>query len=573
MLYKACQFVHTFDAEAAAALPPLDNKAKSQDKNKRAFIDNFLKVCQLNDAFKKDLAADPMFLEKHKGTIYLKMIAPILTRWWTVGSVASYAFDFYLQMLHACQQVINICNSTATPNAIASDSHAMLKDQENFIDVALIRSFNKAYINPHLDWLQSSIDLSGALGFQAHDIAARCFLMGEDLRNTMTHPAMKQCLALSSKCSAEDQARHIKKANVFYSEARDSLHKHFRRWLKTDLLPAALLSESPTAQAVAACMLDRPLPTFHDHVDHVVTHIAGADKHTFDSPVHKRKRFDLSRFYNWLKTELIGTREMDDGVAECSQKDWDAATLIVNSVVVHLRSKDHSTDHGDVRLHMHSTCLPLASQTQFVESAVKEAKLAASTDRSEQIRSCIAIIRSPTPLGKAEKNANVEKIKAIIDSALGRSAAHSFWRRHQVGMEHGAHFNQMLHALTAQGHFAQERTEAKRNQLEEVGVKHKKQNKSQQTKQQHLMPAITGLIPFGKLFAAKDGHVNDLKTELLFRDVPEEETPASITERKEILKLLELERLQWDEDMDEPKAKAQANKCFKRLSNAPFKVD
>jgi len=41
---------------------------------------------------------------------------------------------------------------------------------------------------------------------------------------------------------------------------------------------------------------------------------------------------------------------------------------------------------------MHSTHLALASQTQFVEFVIKEAKLAASTDQSEQVRSCIAII-------------------------------------------------------------------------------------------------------------------------------------------------------------------------------------
>ena len=152
--------------------------------------------------------------------------------------------------------------------------------------------------------------------------------------------------------------------------------------MKTDLLPAALLSEGPIAQVVAACMLDRSLPTFNDKT---VSYDRGSNKYRFNSKAHKRPRFDLTRFYRWLKKELIGVRDGDDGEAEYSKEDWTAATLIANCVVVDLCCKDCTTEHADIRLYMQSTYLPLASQTQFVESVVKEAKLAVSTDRSEQI--------------------------------------------------------------------------------------------------------------------------------------------------------------------------------------------
>jgi len=254
-------------------------------------------------------------------------------------------------------------------------------------------------------------------------------------------------------------------------------------------------------------------------------------------------------------------------------EDMEAATLIANSVVADLRSKDYSAEHGNIRLHMHSTYLPLASQTQFVESAVKEAKLAASTDRSEQIRTCIAIIRSPTPLGKAEKNANTEKIKSIIESALERSTCHSCWRRHQVGSQCDSQFNTVSHALTKQGHFQQERCELKRTQVDEEGIKFKRQNVAQQTKQQHLMPMVTGLIPHGKLFTTKEGHMDDLKTELLFRCVPEDQIPSGTTERKSMLKIHEHWRLLEEEGADDATAKTQSDKHFKNQSGAPFKID
>ena len=51
---------------------------------------------------------------------------------------------------------------------------------------------------------------------------------------------------------------------------------------------------------------------------------------------------------------------------------------------------------------MHKTHLLLASQTQFFESGVKEAKNVSSTDRSEELRTALTIIRSATPLGKSK---------------------------------------------------------------------------------------------------------------------------------------------------------------------------
>ena len=180
-LFQACRFVSEFDCDAAAALPPLPEKAKASKHNERAFVDDFLKTHKFHTAFKTSAAADPTALVKFEGTLHNKMTAPILTRWWTVGSAASYTFCYCLQVFHACQQVVNMCKSSSTPNGIASDLHAMMKDQENFIDVALICCFSRAYINPHLDWLQCSDDLTGKLGFQAHHVAARFFLMEDEL--------------------------------------------------------------------------------------------------------------------------------------------------------------------------------------------------------------------------------------------------------------------------------------------------------------------------------------------------------------------------------------------------------
>ena len=58
--------------------------------------------------------------------------------------------------------------------------------------------------------------------------------------------------------------------------------------------------------------------------------------------------------------------------------------------------------------------------------------------------------------------------------------------------------------------------------------------------------------------------------ELLHRYVPPDEIPNKVTERREMLRMLEFERLVEEEGMEE--AEAMAKKVFKVQSNAPFKL-
>jgi len=175
---------------------------------------------------------------------------------------SSHLFDYCLVIFHACQTVINLYKSDRTPNMIASDLYNLMADQENFIDLCLIRSFHKAYVNPHFDWFQSSMELSGALGFQAHHVATRHFLMNRDLEHLMSGRSMDQCFEAVNNWKGdgdveEDIKRHNKKLQVSVTEAHDSLHKHFPRWLNQFLLPAALLGEAPLAKIIAASYFGR----------------------------------------------------------------------------------------------------------------------------------------------------------------------------------------------------------------------------------------------------------------------------------------------------------------------------
>jgi len=543
--------------ESAATSNIKKKKKRTRDQinaaNKASFMSEFKIIFGFHTAFKTQLV-DPT-ATTYKETILAKMTQPILARWWTVGSAASYVFDYYLQIFHAAQTVINIYPSGSTPHDIASDLFAMMKDQHNFIDMCLVRTFNKAYLNPHLDWLQGSVDLTEAPGFQSHHIAMRHFVMDQDLHSMLSRRTGNDYLIAVARGNKKDEALHLKKLDVFGKAASESLWKHFDRWLKPALLPAALMAEAPIANVFAAVILQTS-PT------HGMQENRMSGKIEYKSSVHGRT-VDLKKLHAFL-INRIQTLEDD---TEHTEESRQASNLVINGA--DMRSFDYTGHHGTVRLDMHSTYLPLASQTQFVEAIVKDAKHVAQTDRSEQHRSWLAIIRSATPLTKADKDANAEKIKGIVSSALDRAAEHTRLIRTQVNNEHNSWFAACAYSLSSQGHFEQDRIDAKKTKVDTMGSKFKKPNQAQKTKQQHLMPAVTGLVPCGKL--VKSRHMEDLKTELLYRGVKTEDVPKKITNRKQLLQELELNRL-IEEGMEKPQAATQAKKHFKVLSTAPFKL-
>ena len=157
------------------------------------------------------------------------------------------------------------------------------------------------------------------------------------------------------------------------------------------------------------------------------------------------------------------------------------------------------------------------------------------------------------------------KRQGIIGSAINRANPHITWKRNDAD-GYKDRFDRVKSALK-ETHFSQDRTQSKRSKVDDQGSKFKKQSANQEMKLQSKTAAVTGLIPYGKLVKAK--HMEDLKVELIFRGVPEEEVPVSITERKELLKTLEGERMVM-EGMNHDDAFAL--KTFKKQSRAPFNL-
>jgi len=117
--------------------------------------------------------------------------------------------------------------------------------------------------------------------------------MENDLSNMLSGQRAKDCHLAVSRGDPKDATLHLKKLNVFGQTARDSLCKHFDRWIKAPLLPAGLLAEAPAANVVAATIRkEEP------------THGTLEDKKTGKMPcfsqVHKQI-VDLRKFRIFLK--------------------------------------------------------------------------------------------------------------------------------------------------------------------------------------------------------------------------------------------------------------------------------
>jgi len=375
ILHRAGQCVSSYDDTEVIVLP---KRSTAQQRNQDAFRQEFLKTYKFHSKFKKNALPDPSSAATtYKMTTCMKMLAPILPRWWTVGAGASYAFDYYLYIYHVCQQVINTYDSVTAPYKIALSLFALMSNQENFLDMMLIRSFHKACVNPHMDWFQSADDLSGEQAFQSHNILGRFCIMKCDIRDLESRRSFPECREAVNKCCPPDthkhqNKKHLDKLIVFVTAAHASLCKHFIRWVSHKMLPAALMSEGPLAKVVAAAMLNEPMPEFPS----LYNPLSGFAY--FESTADGRK-IELGAFNKFLRQQMsLVSAEDEDGMLHCTPQALRAARSVLDGI--DLCSMNHDGDIGQFRCCMHVAHLSLPSQTSFVKRGVKDAKEVSLTD-------------------------------------------------------------------------------------------------------------------------------------------------------------------------------------------------
>jgi hypothetical protein len=477
----------------------------------------------------------------------LKIPKPVLTRWWTVGETARVTWSAFLLLLRISQQVINA--TVRKENKIASGLQPLLVEAELFSDLALIHCFHSFYVCPHFAWMQEATDLSAVPGFQAHNTVARYFLLVQDLSAMAsgictTHPSFKDFRLSLNALTDQVQAKQKEKASTFVSIALEAVHKHFVRWCNSSLLPAALLSEKPLSIVVAAVMKGTVPPPV----------IAGE----YFSMVHDRT-IDIPSFFEFLQSKV-----KPDALYQALPLS--IAERLLQDPYFDLREMDELGADKALKEYMYYHYLPLPSHTQFVEAGVKEARNVSLTDRSEQLRSAYAVIRSARvhSIEDLWGISSTQRIEALFLNALEHDQDQEQLR--QFYPDYGDRIQDIARTMR-QDHFKQERVDKLQQTALNKLHKNKKENQLQKKTGVDRTHTMEGLFPYGKLVQAL--HFNALKEELLFRGCTEEAIDKmKVTDRKNKLKELETDRLK-DATQEE---KTAATKAFKPLSGAVFPV-
>jgi len=180
----------------------------------------------------------------------------------------------------------------------------------------------------------------------------------------------------------------------------------------------------------------------------------------------------------------------------------------------------------------------------------------------------MAVIRSASPLSKADELWVSNKIKALIESAHQRTDPHERWLEEDPLCKE--RFQRVATVLSKE-HYKEVRIQDKKNRVDASAHKFKKQNSAQQVKPQHQKPAVSGLIPLGKLYQNRDGHMEGLEAELVHRGMSTEKVETlKIKARKDHLKRLETERRVRDDGLELSKAAEISKRHFRCLSGYEF---
>ena len=414
-----------------------------------------------------------------------------------------------------------------------------------------------------------SDDLTDTCGFQSHQMAVGFYFMHRQLLQVQIniedpYSFFGDYVHSLQECDDEEKQRF--KSAKFVDVAMDLLEKHFSRWLTPKLLPAALLAEKPLADVVARVITGAPAapPLLNGE---------GKEGSMFS------KVFDIgfkqSQFADFLYSKLGD----ENGVVDASVYSplaKDAANLLLSGV--DLRSVGSFQSNAIVK-ELWKTYLALASQTQFVERGVKEAKIVSSTNREEEQRSAYAIIRScnvhcdeihdktSTPDRIKHLIANVETAVARKDALIARIGEDDY----------NAAFEQAKKHLSFKGHFKKQRIGGVIDGITATAEQNKASNVRQKTSGVQDTLETKGLIAYSKV--TKTLYWEDLKVELTHRGFNEWNYPADhatkanqplmFTDMRKALKEMEIQRIKQMEPVDDDAVKL-AEKGFHKLSDAAF---
>jgi hypothetical protein len=320
----------------------------------------------------------------------IRVPAPIMTRWWTIGVCAQFVLQHWATIIAICHGVIQHLNTDQAANKIASGVQALMRTEQVKSDVHLIHAYHSHFLASHFSWLQKGDkELGGKPGFLNRHIAVRYFLMHEDLCAAYDMEGWKLLPVFAgfresiAVLDADERLEQEKKVNLFFMMATTQLKKHFKVWIN-ELLFLALFSEPATATEVARFLL------YPDKTNNMPR-----ENNNFESEMHGRI-IDLSKFKEFLYTECEdNTRDKTMGSQHILLHQM-AVTYLANSnlCVDMWHAKDTPLLLAAFREHYLVNYSALASNTHLAESQVKDANFCQIKGREENLSSAFSTARS-----------------------------------------------------------------------------------------------------------------------------------------------------------------------------------
>jgi hypothetical protein len=239
------------------------------------------------------------------------MQEPILTRWGTVGKACQYVERFRPVLIILAQGLCAITTTTSNLALCAGNFSSLSKEDEIRIDLAFLSDFDKYFFRSELDFSHLTDPNIGRAGFLGNHHLVRYFLKRQALKNIqeeLNNGAMDQRPAnatfksfwtrmIEANGNTAAQNSSLSKARWFMDYYLDSLDKHNRQFVLSDLLFLAAFGEFETGTMVAqmlksACKDNEPEPLFVELV-------------TFTSAIHKQD-INLEQFAEFLEERSWG---------------------------------------------------------------------------------------------------------------------------------------------------------------------------------------------------------------------------------------------------------------------------
>jgi hypothetical protein len=338
---------------------------------------------------------------------------PVLTRWWYVGVAVAFLKQYYCIVLRATQICININDSKSCPNKIASGLRSLMKQDVTYSDMFFLAQFHTDFLTEHFKWLQEEDEVANKPGFRCRQILVRYYLMHEDLEKLKTRidrNAFGDYATNLRNLSEEKKLKQKRKSEAFLDEAITSLDNHYLRWCN-ELISAALGGEAPLANVVVRILLKHHLwDTPSSQID--------AKYFSTDHKWH----LDLLDFASFVRKNYTREVEMDETTKRL------AHVIATGRFDIRMNDEQILTQNDTVaaklRHHFCNCYLPLASNSQFVEAGVKEAKIVSTTGRNEELRSVYAICLSFL-FGKLNQTKNTPaRVFQILTVVIKQNAIH-----------------------------------------------------------------------------------------------------------------------------------------------------